>query len=115
MSRERLFYGTPEGPAEIHEKATHEKAKESDSSSSASAPLSDMDFSTHVFALKMAAVSHLDTAKGGDQEAKAAASHLIDTLLMLREKTKGNLSHEESRFLTETIELLQHRFIKIWG
>ena len=108
MSKERLFYGTPEGPAEIHE-----KPKESERSPSA--PLSEMDFSTHVFALKMAAVSHLDAAKQEDREAKEAASHLVDTLLMLRDKTKGNLSQEEARFLTETIELLQHRFIKIWG
>ena len=108
MSKDRLFYGTPEGPAEIHERPKGTARAEEK-------PLSEMDFSTHVFALKMAAVSHLDTAKEEDQEAKAAASHLIDTLLMLREKTRGNLSNEEARFLAETIELLQHRFIKVWG
>ena len=105
MTEDRLFYGTPDGPAEIGE--TRERKDER--------PLSEMDFSTHIFSLKLAALSHLDGGSSEDREAREAAQHLIDTLLILRTKTKGNLSKEEARFLSETIALLQQRFVQVWG
>lgn len=39
-----------------------------------------------------------------------AARHMIDTLMMLREKTAGNRSDEESRNLDEAISELQRVF-----
>ena len=38
------------------------------------------------------------------------AKHMIDTLMMLRDKTKGNLSDDESRNLAEAISELQRVF-----
>ena len=41
------------------------------------------------------------------------AKFLIDTLVMLREKTKGNLSKQESDLLNSSIYELQMRFVEI--
>ena len=40
-----------------------------------------------------------------------AAKHCIDTLCMLREKSKGNLSKEEEGFLNENISTLQMNYV----
>ena len=40
----------------------------------------------------------------------ALAKHLIDTMMMLREKTKGNLTQHESTMLTRILADLQHAF-----
>ncbi|NLX96934.1 MAG: DUF1844 domain-containing protein [Rhodopirellula sp.] len=39
------------------------------------------------------------------------ARYLIDTLMMLREKTKGNLTPEEEGFLTEALAELQRGYV----
>lgn len=39
------------------------------------------------------------------------AKYVIDTLLMLRQKTKGNLSSEEEGFLSEAISELQRIYV----
>lgn len=38
------------------------------------------------------------------------AKHLIDSMMMLREKTKGNLTQHESTILTRIVADLQHAF-----
>jgi hypothetical protein len=40
----------------------------------------------------------------------ALAKHLIDTMMMLREKTKGNVTQHESTMLTRILADLQHAF-----
>jgi hypothetical protein len=40
------------------------------------------------------------------------ARHFIDLLAMLIEKTKGNLSMEESRFIENTVTELRFRFVQ---
>ena len=39
------------------------------------------------------------------------AKYVIDILLMLREKTKGNLSTEEARMLTDVVSDLQRAYV----
>lgn len=39
------------------------------------------------------------------------ARYLVDTLMMLREKTKGNLTPEEEGFLTEALAELQRGYV----
>ena len=41
------------------------------------------------------------------------AKQAIDTLDMLKEKTKGNLSEEEERLLTEVLTDLKLKFVKL--
>lgn len=44
---------------------------------------------------------------------KNLARFNIDLLVMLKEKTKGNLSREEDQFLSQLIADLQNKFIKL--
>ena len=41
-----------------------------------------------------------------------AAGHMLDLLAVLAEKTKGNLSPDEDRFLTQVLFELRNRFIE---
>jgi hypothetical protein len=43
------------------------------------------------------------------------ARHFIDTLAMLQEKTRGNLSLEEKRLLENTVTELRFRFVQTAG
>lgn len=43
------------------------------------------------------------------------AKFLIDTLAMLRDKTKGNLSPDEDQFLGGTLYELQMKFVEVSG
>lgn len=42
----------------------------------------------------------------------AQAKHTIDTIMMLREKTRGNLTAEEERFLQELLPQLQMAYVQ---
>ncbi|MGB7326293.1 MAG: DUF1844 domain-containing protein [Rubripirellula sp.] len=44
---------------------------------------------------------------------KAYAKHYIDTLEMLGEKTKGNLSPEESKMLSEALHALRMAYVTV--
>ncbi|NLE65075.1 MAG: DUF1844 domain-containing protein [Elusimicrobia bacterium] len=50
------------------------------------------------------------TEKNVDQ-----AKFLIDTLSMLKDKTKGNLNPQEEQFLTGTLYELQMKFVEVSG
>ena len=41
-----------------------------------------------------------------------AAGHMLDLLVVLVEKTKGNLTPDEERFLTQVLDELRMRFIE---
>lgn len=41
-----------------------------------------------------------------------AAGHMLDLLAVLAEKTKGNLTPDEERFLTRVLAELRMRFIE---
>ncbi len=41
-----------------------------------------------------------------------AAGHMLDLLAVLAEKTKGNLTPDEERFLTQVLHELRMRFIE---
>ena len=52
-----------------------------------------------------------DPSSGKPQINKPVAKHFIDSLVVLEEKTKGNLDKEESELLTSTIHQLRMAFI----
>ena len=43
------------------------------------------------------------------------ARHFIDTLAMLQDKTRGNLSLEENRLLENSVTELRFRFVQVAG
>lgn len=62
----------------------------------------------------------LQQVEGDDETGQAAinatfdnARHLISTLTMLEEKTKGNLTDDEERFLVSTIRDVKFAFVRL--
>ena len=76
-----------------------------------------IDFYTFVLSLGSSAFVHLGDAPhpetGEPVEPNLALAHqAIDILVMLREKTKGNLTSEEERFLENLLTDLRFRFVQ---
>jgi hypothetical protein len=80
------------------------------------APLPEVNFNSLIFSLSSSALLHLgeiaDPATGEKKKDLALAKHTIDTLAMLKEKTKGNLNEEEKRFLESILADLRWRYVK---
>lgn len=75
-----------------------------------------IDFYTFVLSLASSAFVHLGDAPHPETGAPvepdlALAQQSIDILAMLREKTKGNLTSEEEKFLENLLTDLRLRFV----
>ena len=74
-----------------------------------------IDFSTFILSLTSSAFYHLgdmpDPTTGKAETNLPAVQQTIDMLLMLREKTKGNLSGDEAKLLEQLIYELQMKYI----
>lgn len=82
----------------------------------AGAPTGRIDFYTFTLSLASSAFVHLgdaphpETGEAGKPDL-ALAKQTIDILDMLREKTKGNLTAEEEKFLENLLTDLRLRFV----
>jgi hypothetical protein len=80
-------------------------------------PLPPPTFEFLVFSLKTQAEMRLGLYGFGDEKPEApnlpAASHAIDMLAMIAEKTRGNLSLEEQRLVENSLTELRFRFVQI--
>lgn len=104
MSESRIFQATDEGRVEV--KPAPERP--------AGAP-NPMTFSTHVLSLNAAALLQMgliEDPDGGNHKDLEAARHIVDTLAMLRDKTRGNLTPEESSLLDTVLHELRIRFVQ---
>ena len=75
-----------------------------------------IDFSTFVVSLSHSALQHLGDAEQPDGRTEPhlpMARHTIDILGMLQEKTKGNLTGEEERLLSQVLYDLRLRFVEV--
>ena len=74
-----------------------------------------VDFSTFIMSLTSSAFYHLgdmaDPTTGKKEVNLPAVQQTIDMLLMLREKTKGNLKEDESKLLEQLIYELQVKYV----
>ena len=52
-----------------------------------------------------------DPSTGKPNPNRVVAKHFIDTLGVIEEKTKGNLTDEEAQFLSETLHQLRMAFV----
>ena len=81
-----------------------------------SAPLPEVTFTTLIFSLSSSALMHLgempDPQGGGSVKDLPLAKHAIDTIAMLKEKTRGNLSEEEQKFTDNVLTDLRWRYVK---
>lgn len=70
-----------------------------------------------IFSLKMQAEVRLGLlnvpGETGDAPDLGAARHAIDTLAMLAEKTRGNLTLEEQRLIENSLTELRFRFVQV--
>ena len=79
-------------------------------------PLPEVNFSSLIFSLSSSALLHfgqiVDPQTGEKKKDLALAKHSIDTIAMLKEKTKGNLSDEEDKFLENILTDLRWQYVK---
>jgi len=82
-----------------------------------SIPLPPASFSELVWSLRTQADLYLGLLNFGEQEKPEPdlprASHFIDLMAILVEKTKGNLALEEQRFLENSLTELRFRFVQV--
>lgn len=95
-----------------------EEAKEPPGEEEASLPpLPEVNFSTFVISLATAAFQQMGLIEGEGEEGPSRdlqlAKHTIDTLAMMDEKTRGNLSQEEERLLGGLLAELRLRYVKL--
>ncbi|MGC9108753.1 MAG: DUF1844 domain-containing protein [Caldimicrobium sp.] len=78
-----------------------------------------IDFNTFILSLNTAALVHLgelpDPITNKRQTNLTLARHTIETLEMLKEKTKGNLTPDEENLLNAIIYELKLKYIKLSG
>lgn len=81
-----------------------------------SAPLPEVNFTSLIISLSYSALFHLgeaaDPQTGEKVKDLPLAKHAIDTIAMLKDKTKGNLTEEEQRFLDNLLADLRLKFVK---
>ena len=74
-----------------------------------------IDFSTFIMSLTSSAFYHLgdmpDPATGKKEVNLPAVQQTIDMLIMLREKTKGNLKEDEEKLIEQLIYELQVKYV----
>ena len=79
-------------------------------------PLPEVNFNSLIFSLSSSALLHIgeiaDPHTGEKKKDLTLAKHTIDIIAMLKEKTKGNLSEEEDKFLEDILTDLRWRYVK---
>jgi len=77
----------------------------------------EVTFSAFVMSLNTSALYHLGELADPDTGKKSTnlelARHAIDTLAVLEEKTKGNLTEEETELLKNILYDIKIRFVKV--
>jgi hypothetical protein len=101
-------------PKEAAKKAEKREGARSDEAQRI--PLPEVSFNSLIFSLSSSALLHLgeiaDPQTGEKKKDLSLAKHTIDTIGMLKEKTKGNLDEEERRFLESILTDLRWRYVK---
>jgi hypothetical protein len=76
----------------------------------------EVTFLAFIISLNTSALFHLgeiaDPETGGTRQDLVLAKHTIDTLDLLKEKTKGNLTDEEENMLEKFLYDLKMRYVK---
>ncbi len=72
-----------------------------------------VDFSSFVLSLAATALLHLEEKK--EEKALAPVRQTIEVLALLQEKTRGNLTPEESSLLESLLYDLRMRYLKATG
>ncbi|HET6417330.1 MAG TPA: DUF1844 domain-containing protein [Polyangiales bacterium] len=74
-----------------------------------------IDFNTFILSLSTSALMHLGDLPGAEEDSTLGLAHAkqsIDCIALLEAKTRGNLTGEEERLITEVLYDLRLRFVK---
>ena len=97
------------------EQETKDQGKKTDSSKEKETEPFQVDFSTFIMSLTSSAFYHLgdmpDPSTGKKEVNLPAVKQTIDMLIMLREKTKGNLKEDEKKLLEQLVYELQVKYV----
>jgi hypothetical protein len=97
------------------EQETNDQEKQTDSSKEKETEPFQVDFSTFIMSLTSSAFYHLgdmpDPSTGKKEVNLPAVQQSIDMLIMLREKTKGNLKEDEKKLLEQLVYELQVKYV----
>ena len=97
------------------EQETKDQEKQTDSSKEKETEPFQVDFSTFIMSLTSSAFYHLgdmpDPSTGKKEVNLPAVQQTIDMLIMLREKTKGNLKEDEEKLVEQLIYELQVKYV----
>ena len=120
--RRKIFSETEKEPEPLKEEPTEKPAPErpvedkGEPKSSPSPPLPEVNFSTFIVSLSTEVIFHLGEfphpVTGEKKKDLPMAKHVIDTLGMLKDKTKGNLNEEESKLIEGMLYDLRMAFIR---
>ena len=98
------------------EKIKEEQKKEPEQKETKTPPLPEVNFTSLIFSLSSSALFHFgeieDPQTGQKKKDLPIAKHAIDTIAMLMEKTKGNLTEEEQKFVNSVLTDLRWRYVK---
>jgi hypothetical protein len=79
-------------------------------------PLPEVTFNSLILSLSSSALLHFgeiaDPQSGEKKQDLDLAKHAIDTISMLKEKTEGNLTEEEGKFIEGILTDLKWRYVK---
>jgi hypothetical protein len=77
--------------------------------------LPEVSFNSLIFSLSSTVLFHLgeiaDPQSGKKTKDLPLAKHTIDTIAMLKEKTEGNLTEEEKKFIENVLTDLRWRYV----
>ena len=97
------------------EQEIKDQEKQTDSSKETETEPFQVDFSTFIMSLTSSAFYHLgdmpDPSTGKKEVNLPAVQQTIDMLIMLREKTKGNLKEDEKKLLEQLVYELQVKYV----
>jgi len=99
----------------LDEQETKDQEQQTDSSKEKETEPFQVDFSTFIMSLTSSAFYHLgdmpDPSTGKKEVNLPAVQQTIDMLIMLREKTKGNLKEDEKKLLEQLVYELQVKYV----
>jgi len=104
-----------EKPQEEEKKVKEEMEKQAPEEEAERVPLPEVNFTSLVFSLSSSALFHCgeiaDPQTGERKKDLPLAKHAIDTVAMLKEKTEGNLTEEEQKFMDNVLTDLRWRYV----
>ena len=99
----------------LEDQETKGQEEQTDSSKEKETEPFQIDFSTFIMSLTSSAFYHLgdmpDPSTGKKEVNLPAVQQTIDMLIMLREKTKGNLKEDEEKLVEQLIYELQVKYV----